>query len=179
MSNPFSHGIHRSDEERIHHLDELKRTQLAVDYPAQFAFLYESLGILDSKASALLTFNGIALAALAIWMEGSATGVQHMLLDLAFLLSLASSGFCLWVNWIQWESTDQLRQKEQHAVHLLELRDKRTRSYRSAWSLAAVSVALVVVVTSMHVNDMIGRGWRNEPVTCRCEGAAERSATEE
>ena len=61
----FDHGIHRSADERKRHLGELQRTQVAAGYPAQFNFLYQSLGILDSKASALLTFNGITLAALA------------------------------------------------------------------------------------------------------------------
>lgn len=178
MVKHFFHGIHRSNQERLQHLGELERTQVAVGYPAQFAFLYESLGILDSKASALLTFNGIALAALAIWMEGSATGVQHMLLDAAFLLSLASSCFCLMVNWIRWESTEELLQEQQHAVDLLALRDKRTRHYRVAWVFAFLSVLLIVVVTLWHVRDMRERNWKHEAVTFKREGSTENAAAE-
>lgn len=169
MTGPFSHGIHRSADERKRHLGELQRTQVAAGYPAQFNFLYQSLGILDSKASALLTFNGITLAALAIWMEGSAKGGQHMLLDAAFLLSLVSSGFCLSVNWIRWESTDELADEQAHAVTLLALRDSRTRHYRSAWLLAALSVVLVFLVTLWHVNDMRAQGWVHAESGCRCD----------
>lgn len=118
------------------------------------------------------------MAGLAIWMEGSATGYQHLVLDLAFLFSLASSAFCLAVNWMKWESTDELADSEAHAVALLALRDERTGYYRLAWALAACSVGLILVVTLWHVADMHERGWEHASVAARSDAASGRPSAD-
>jgi hypothetical protein len=54
---------------------------------------YELLNILDSKASALLTFNAIALASISIWLGYVPLNYLHLALDLIFIVLLLSCGF--------------------------------------------------------------------------------------
>jgi len=69
-------------------------------------YLYSVLGILDTKASSLMTFDGIVLAVLAIVAK------QHPVWVLIIsLLVLISMMLCLWVAAIMWRF---LAEKSKH-----------------------------------------------------------------
>jgi hypothetical protein len=147
---PFRHGLHRSDAERLDHLHALEERKLVKGYPGHFSFLYDALGILDSKASSLLTFNAVGMTALAVWLEKIPLNGFHLALDLAFLCFLISCGLCLKIVWLYWISTDELTKAELHPLGLLKLRDSRTLLYRWAWLLAVCAVAVTSFATVCH-----------------------------
>lgn len=112
---------------------------------AEHEFLYRNLSILDDKASALLGFNSIVLAAVAIFFT-SARYLGERLTFLVALITMAMSCYlCLKVVWVHWSDSDTLRQPELYWMELITVRDKRTRTYRMAWFLAEFSLGLLVV----------------------------------
>ena len=146
----FRRGLHFSDEERIAHFKALETRQLASSYHENFTLLYESLSILDAKASSLLTFNAVGLTALAIWLERIPLNFFHLTLDSAFLCFLISCGLCLRIVWLHWSSTADLTNTDQYPLRLLEVRDERTVLYRWAWSLAVGAVVVTTLATISH-----------------------------
>lgn len=132
------------------HIRALETSKIADSSSQRFSFLYENLCILDSKASSLLTFNAVGLAALAIWLESIPRNFFHLTLDLAFLLFLISCGFCLKIVWIYWASTADLRDPNVLSSNLLRLRESRTMTYRWAWLLSTLAVAVTGLATIFH-----------------------------
>jgi hypothetical protein len=106
----------------------------------RFAFLYESLSVLDSKASSLMAFNAIGLAALAVWLEYVPQNFLHLALDAIFVLLVLSSAICFWVVRVHWSPPEHFRQPELHTETLVSVRDQRTSQYRWAWWLSLISV---------------------------------------
>lgn len=118
--------------------------------PKRFEFLYSMLSIVDSKASSLMAFNAIGLAALAIWLEGLPLNWLHLTLDLVFLLFLFSSATCFIVVRVYWSPSAHFRDPELQMKTLLEKRDRRTQLYRTSWWLSVVAVGIFTVVSIVH-----------------------------
>ncbi|MFG1479949.1 hypothetical protein V5F53_15010 [Xanthobacter sp. V4C-4] len=59
---------------------------------------YSYLDIIDGKAGVVLTFNGIMLAVIGIWLEYIPFNIMHMLLDIIFIMYLISSYMILKVS---------------------------------------------------------------------------------
>lgn len=112
--------------------------------------LYEMLNIIDGKASALLSFNALLLAAISIWLQYVPQNYLHLFLDLAFLVLLASCLFLLWIIWLHWPQSSE-------ASTLDAFRRARTRRYRISWVL---SMTAVVVVSAVSVVHTVGTGLK-------------------
>jgi hypothetical protein len=95
-----------------------------------------------AKASSLLTFNAIGLAALAIWLESIPLNLFHLALDVAFLLLVISCGICLTIVNLHWVSTRDLQQAVERPSNLLRIRESRTVLFRWAWLLAVLAVCI-------------------------------------
>lgn len=137
------------------HLAELERRRIAEGYAGHFAFLYEALNIIDGKASSLLTFNAIGLAALAIWLEKIPLNLFHLALDVAFLLLVLSCAICLAIVNLHWVSTADLRRREERPVQLLRIRETRTRLFRWGWFLAVAAVGITALATFHHTAETL------------------------
>lgn len=106
---------------------------------------YELLNILDGKASALLSFNGIFLAVLSIWLGYVPLNYLHLALDAVFILLLASSSLLLSVIWLRWSTLSET------VAELDAVRRSRTKRYQRAWTLAQLSVAAVILISIAHM----------------------------
>jgi len=105
---------------------------------------YELLSILDSKASALLGFDALALASIAVWLGYVPLNYMHLMLDVVFVLLLLSCVCLLQIVRLRWA-----RSNETEAT-LDGTRTLRTRYYRTAWVLSLVSVVVVIAVSLVH-----------------------------
>lgn len=105
---------------------------------------YELLGILDSKASALLTFDALALASLSIWLGYIPLNFMHLALDVAFLIFLASCIALLVIIWLRW-ANQQDDEDRLNATRVL-----RTKCYRAAWTLSFAGMIVIVLVSLVH-----------------------------
>ncbi|GAB5376321.1 MAG: hypothetical protein AcusKO_27830 [Acuticoccus sp.] len=105
---------------------------------------YDLFSILDNKARALLSFNGIVLAVIALWLQYVGLNFLHLILDLVFIAFLVSSYILLNIIRLYWSTLEETVQE------LEELRQRRTRSYRRAWRISISSVLAVIVVSVVH-----------------------------
>ncbi|KAB2884603.1 MAG: hypothetical protein F9K38_03985 [Pseudorhodoplanes sp.] len=112
--------------------------------------LYQLLNIIDGKASALLSFNALLLAAISIWLGYVPQNYLHLFLDLAFLALLASCFLLLRIIWLHWS-----RPKE--TAKLDVLRKVRTARYRFSWVLSMIAVVVVSAVSVVHT---VGTGLK-------------------
>lgn len=105
---------------------------------------YELLNILDGKASALLTFNAIALASISIWLGyvplNSCT--SRWTSSLSFCCSLAQ-GCCASFG------CDGAAVQEK-IEELDRVRLERTAHYRLAWKLSIGAVVCLIAVSVVH-----------------------------
>ncbi len=139
------------------------------------AFLYEALNILDRKAAALMTFDGILVAAAAFAAENvSATMREHKLLKseiskwkylrggmiVVIILALIAAALCLWIARIGYpflagvEMTNGILDFSKEFASLEAVLLERTWYYQSAWklSIAAVGVAVVVAFVTFFIS---------------------------
>jgi hypothetical protein len=105
---------------------------------------YELLNILDGKASALLSFNAIMMASVAIWLGYVSLNFMHLALDIVFLLMLFSCMALLNIIWLRWATPTE------NEAGLNAIRIRRTRRYHIAWRLSMSSLACLVVVSVVH-----------------------------
>jgi hypothetical protein len=105
---------------------------------------YALLNILDGKASALLTFNAIALASISIWLGYVPLNYLHLALDLVFIVLLLSCGLLLRIIWLRWAAI------QEHVDVLDRVRQDRTRHYRLAWKLSIGSVICLILISIVH-----------------------------
>jgi len=112
--------------------------------------LYELLSIIDAKASALLSFNALLLAAISVWLNYVPDNLLHFRLDLAFLASLASCVFLLSIIWLHWSEPSG-------TADLQVRRTSRTKRYRISWCLSIVAVSVVSLVSIVHT---VGTGLK-------------------
>lgn len=112
--------------------------------------LYAHLSIIDSKSSALLTFNAIGLAVLAIWLEGIPPNLFHLYLDIVFVLVLVSCGFLLLTVKIYWDSSSANKSGGKSVAALLKKKRNRTDLYKAAWWISAISIFILTVLSVLH-----------------------------
>jgi hypothetical protein len=118
----------------------------AIRESAAHDYLYDCLSVLDTKASALLQYDGIILAAatLAITLFSRAT-TGTVLVAVALILSGLSSVLCLQVIWVYWTETAEFSSDKDEFVTLLKRRNARTLCYRASWITAQASVFFLIV----------------------------------
>lgn len=147
----ISEQLLRTAEERKRHVAALRDVVGDSVHDRLFAFIYDNLSILDSKASSLLSFNAIGLAVLTIFI----TDAEHLLIALAYyfcmLLLLASCVMCLTIVRVHWSTTEDISAVDAHIEKLLSVRRIRTTWYRTAWVLALGTIFLFVLVTLVQV----------------------------
>lgn len=129
-----------SQEEQIQHLAAIRQSR-AHDY------LYDCMSILDTKASGLLQYDSIVLAAatLALTFFPKNISAGTVLLFISLILSGLSSVACLQVIWVYWTQTVDFANTRDEFVGLLKTRNRRTVAYRVAWILAQVSVVFLIL----------------------------------
>jgi hypothetical protein len=119
--------------------------------------LFAMLGILDSKTSALLRFNAIVVAALAIAVvfRGADLGgvdkvPKYVIQALAYsslAMSLLSCGIAFPVIYLRWGVFDEGKQPSSDGVmvskaelkELAAVVESRTKGYRRSWQCSAAS----------------------------------------
>lgn len=134
-------------------------------------FAYQMLGILDSKASALLRIDGIVLAFMALLIRSTEiSGVSeakymssnleiwfdNALIYLIFGLLMLSMLFSLYVVRISWDFLGHVHLKDRHNDDCLKLEcDKlgmeiyyRQIAYRLSWTMSLLSFFLIGYVIS-------------------------------
>jgi hypothetical protein len=137
------------------------------DQAGELTFLYENLSVLDSKASGLLTFNAVGLAAIAVWLSYVPLNFMHLILDTVFVLLIGSCLLCLQVVVVYWAPSSHLSDAESFRRALLALRNQRTGTFRRAWVTSLISIGLLLGVSVVHTVGtlMIATGTCEE--TCR------------
>ena len=147
----ISEQLLRTAAERKRHVTALRAVVGDNVHDRLFAFIYDNLSILDSKASSLLSFNAIGLAVLTIFI----TDAGHLFIALAYyfcmLLLLASCVMCLIIVRVHWSTTEDISDIDAHIEKLLSIRRIRTTWYRTAWVLATGTIVLFVLVTLIQV----------------------------
>lgn len=123
---------------------------------------YELLTILDGKASALLTFNGILLAVLSVWLGYIPLNYIHLILDIVFLLLLVSCLRLLTVVWLVWASLSA-----RAAADLEAVRRRRTRHYHHAWWMSGAAVLIVFAVSAVHTYGTLAKATGTCGPNCR------------
>lgn len=122
---------------------------------------YRALDILDSKASALLTFNAIALASIAIWLANVSLNFLHLALDLVFLVLLASCSALLAIIALRWALQGE------DFESLDATRAKRTRYYRFAWRLSIGAIGCLIAISTVHTFGTMLIATENCSDTCQ------------
>jgi len=105
---------------------------------------YELLNILDNKASGLMTFNAVFLAALSVWLGYVPLNYLHLSLDVAFLAMAISSVFLLQIIFLRWARPEDTEE------HLRWVRRVRSSTYLLAWRISLAATTLVIVVSAVH-----------------------------
>jgi hypothetical protein len=130
-------------------LDEALRELLPADRRTDLEVLkelYALLGILDSKTSALLTFDALVVAIFTIIMGQS--GVAGVLLNFCFAgtaLIVVSMAICVWVVRMDWPFLMPGRVPAAECAEVATVVDRRTHLYQLAWFLSFAGVIMLVV----------------------------------
>lgn len=144
-------GLNLNETERKKHLEHLKTLQNNEIHFGTFQFMYDNLNIIDSKSSALLTFNSLIIAVLAIWTTNISTGVFLYVYTFILILFLISSLLCLLTVFLHWSSSSDLENLEDHIDLLLKVREQRTIKYRYAWYLSYLGISLMILAKAVDV----------------------------
>jgi len=144
-------GLNLNETERRMHLEHLKALQNDEIHFSTFQFMYDNLNIIDSKSSALLTFNSLIIAVLAIWTTNISTGMFLYIYTFILTLFLISSLLCLLTVFLHWSPSDELKNIENHIDLLLKVREQRTIKYRFAWYLAYLGILLMIIAKIIDV----------------------------
>jgi hypothetical protein len=125
-----------------------QRTHLtSIRSSSKHGYLYNCLTILDTKASALLQYDSIILAAatLTLSFAGSKGSIGNYLITASLIISGISSVACLQVVWVYWTLTEEFNNLSDEFTSLMEVRNRRTLFYRIAWILAQMSAFILIV----------------------------------
>lgn len=132
-------------------------------------WLYQLLGILDAKASALMRLNGISLAA-ALVLAGQATHigmsdfgpVSRVVTMVVALLSAVSILCCLFVVNVSWKFLDRVDDTGQGGLRFSrEMRSLQNAGnfrqfmYRAAWWVSLLASVMFAVVLLCQVLPML------------------------
>jgi hypothetical protein len=124
-------------------------------------YLYEFLTVLDFKASALMTFDGILIAAAAFAVEKlGVVNAQRVLTLLVIFMALIAAGLCLYVARVSYPflgkvvmtpatpgppPTPGTLDYSQELEALADAVTKRTKAYQIAWWLSVGAVGLFML----------------------------------
>lgn len=144
MFNLYS-GLPKNREERIAHIKKLTEVYECKKHSVLFDFLYGNLNILDSKASALLSFNSIMAAISSIYVVNQTGTLERIPFILAILFLFISCILCMKIIWLHWSSSEDLVSMKEHAIVLLTVRFQRTVIYRMAWWFSMFAILLSAV----------------------------------
>jgi len=141
-------------------LNHLYQPEFAESLKAQkdtLQFLYDALTILDRKAAALMTFDGILIAAAAFAVEKGGIIQTHKVLRSSvvsiIVLSLIAAALCLVIARIGYpflhfviQNPDKSLDFTKEFAGLSSAVTQRTYYYQLAWLLSIVAVGLAVLV---------------------------------
>ena len=105
---------------------------------------YELLGIIDSKAAALLSFDAVALASLSIWLGYIPLNYMHFTLDVVFIMLLVSCLCLLMIISLRWATAAD------NETSLNAIRNTRTKFYSAAWKLSLSGIGAILVESIVH-----------------------------
>jgi hypothetical protein len=115
--------------------------------------LYGNLTVLDSKASALMAFDGILIAIASFTIQQGGVFASEPLVPLVvIILTLLGAGCCLFVAQVSYPFFGKVimtSAKLDFSSELGALASAvtwRTNFYRAAWWLSAIAVALFLIV---------------------------------
>jgi len=126
------------DEEAI--LDVLMKN----DRREKFKFLEHQLGVLDRKATAIVSLDGILLALTASLTNGSAIDLgERLILSTSSILVLFSAAMCAYILWTKWATTIMAKfdNIQQGFDELMVFRDNKTSFLKC--SLTFLLMALI------------------------------------
>ncbi len=103
---------------------------------------YYLLDILDTKTSALLTFNSVVLAVLALAAGRQGTGTSNIVW-FGMLLALFACLLCFSVVGVKWHFLDYRVDLGTECEDLARVVDSRTAKYKVSWALSALSMAVL------------------------------------
>lgn len=119
-------------------------------------FLYAALTILDSKASALMGFDGILIAAATFTVEKQGlVDTQRVVTLIVIIMALFAAALCLFVARISYPFLGKVTiipgpPRELDYSDEISALDRevgrRTRLYRNAWLLSLIAVTLFMIV---------------------------------
>lgn len=154
-----------TEDNDVKHVETLR----GLEGPDQWTikYLYDRLGIIDNKTSALLRFNGVAMGFLSVLMsrilEHHQLFVRPVLLLALCLVTLLAFGFAeLAAFKIFWLKFDRLAdggpaEIGRYKRNFSEITCDRERKYRSAFKVsAAASLGFFVVISWMAVPVVFG-----------------------
>lgn len=136
------------------------------DEKSRLNVLYNCLDVLDSKASSLLTFNGILTAIFAFLLdqaldpEKSFNALEKLSVGIGLVLTLFSAGLCLWVAQIAWRFFERMGQPGNLNVsneldHLAKAVERRTRRYQLAWWLSCGAMGMLALAVSFPLSALV------------------------
>ncbi|MFJ8359819.1 hypothetical protein [Streptomyces sp. NPDC093984] len=140
-------GIYRKNEDGIRHLAAVRSLQPHQDDAFEHDYLYSCLSVLDSKAQALLSYDGILMAASSITLSLFSRDITagSVLAFSSLAASGLSSALCLSVVWVRWTDTGDLENSDDLFLELLRVRNRRTLSYRISWVVAQLAAILLLL----------------------------------
>ena len=122
-------------------------------------FLYEALTVLDRKATALMAFDGILVAAASFTAEKkNVVSTERVFTLIVTSMALVAAGFCLFVSQISYPFLDKVASAPGALDYSNELKALesaliwRTYFYQAAWwlSLFALPLFLIMFATSLR-----------------------------
>ena len=128
--------------------------------------LYNCLDVLDSKASSLLTFNGLLTAIFAFLLgrkfdpETSFVALQKLSVGIGLVLTLISAGLCLGVARIAWRFFERIGDPGNLNVsnelgHLAKAVERRTLRYQFAWLLSGFAMFFLGLAVLIPVYTLV------------------------
>lgn len=145
--------------------DQLAYVDLFREYP-EAKLIYDLLGVIDSKSSALFEYNGILIAILAIVFFGNTSDFgwpEVILVIVAFLFLSASTVICLLVVRLYWfdyqalchdtENISDVKtiRKERVTGEGIRVASWRTKRYWLAWNFSFVGTLIFVVFIMVRI----------------------------
>lgn len=176
------HSEESSGQSLIDHTKALQALLKDSERAAAIEHLYSALGHLDAKASGLLAFHALCLAAVTLIIQTVVTlkyaGMGIIIGSIAFIavaVSLAGSIQLLLVLGVRWSTTRQLQsgaEGNSFELWLLLSRAKRTYALRIAWALSFASIVLSSAAGLLLAGTAVW-GLNNERAASRAQEAAD------
>jgi hypothetical protein len=154
----YQSDISKASAEKLEsYLDDIVESHSNAKEDIQRNSIYADMGIIDSKAQSMLSFNSFLLAIVGIYFGTLQSLVGQIFILIPFIMtfavSITSCLFCLNVVWVHWSTGIDKTKGDgvnEEILELLYLRDERTIQYRKAWILSYLAVLFLflgIVIT--------------------------------